>query len=175
MIKAIFLDRDGTLVKDYPDQQWVEINELEIYPDTLEALKKVPKEYKLFIVTNQYLIDEKIITFEKFLRNHKKFVNLLRVNGIVVDQTYYCPHARTMNCHCIKPNKGMIEQCLLNYDIDLGSSFLIGNSEADIKLAKNINCRSILVRDEVSTVQPTFKSKNLEEAVNLVLENTHRG
>ncbi len=168
MIKAIFLDRDGTLVKDFPDKEWSDIEHLEIFDDTIDALKKIPKDFKLFIVTNQYLIDEGYITYSQFKDAHKEFIKKLSENSIDIEHTYYCPHTRNSNCGCCKPEPGMIQQCLVNYDIDMNNSYLVGNSVADIKLAQNVGLKSILVRDRVEGIEPTYRADNLLEIISII-------
>lgn len=170
-MKAIFLDRDGTLVKDYPDADWADVRHLEIYPDTIPALQNIPDHYTLFIVTNQYLIGEKIISYDTFRQLHKAFISQLEQSRIHIQQTYFCPHIRAIPCGCHKPDKGMIEQCLLNYDIDLPNSYLIGDSQSDIVLARNVGCQSIAVRDYQSSVVPTHYAYNLNSAVSFIREH----
>jgi D-glycero-D-manno-heptose 1,7-bisphosphate phosphatase len=171
VIKAIFLDRDGTLVKDYPDDKWSKIEHLELFPDTIDALCKVPKEYKLFIITNQYLISEGYITYDKFQKLHKKLISIFHNNSIQIIQTYYCPHSRNSNCGCCKPQPGMIEQCLLNYDVDLKSSYLIGNSAEDIKLAKTVGLKAIFVRGEDYHSESVSCAENLKDAIEIITNN----
>jgi len=168
MIQAVFLDRDGTLVKDYPDSDWSNVLHLDIFPDTISSLKRVPTKYKLFIVTNQYLIGEGIITFDRFLTTHREFMSVLKQSGIDIEQTYFCPHPRSISCGCHKPETGMIQQCLTNYDIDVSRSYFIGDSSGDISLAHTIGCKSIAVRDYASKVQPTHYSETLAEAVTFI-------
>lgn len=168
MMKAIFLDRDGTLVKDYADPEWADITQLEIFPDTISALRKIPNYYKIFIVTNQYLIGESIITFSQFMKLHQELILLFEQSNIHIEQTYYCPHARIINCGCHKPETGMINQCLVNYDIDLSQSYFIGDTQSDISLAHAIGCHSIAIREYNSTILPTYYVKNLEDAISLI-------
>ncbi len=160
-IKAIFLDRDGTLVRDYEDDQWFRVRTLELYPDTIPALQKIPKDFKLFIITNQYLIQENFITLDQFNKTHHKFILSLEKNHIHIEQTYYCPHLRSTNCLCRKPKRGLIDQCLANYDVDLSHSYFIGNSEDDIRLGNDIGCTTIAVRDYSGTTQADYFSKDL--------------
>ena len=164
-IKAIFLDRDGTLVKDYEDDQWPLVKKLELFPDTIPALQKIPNDFKLFIITNQYLIQENFITIEQFKKLHRQFFLNLEKNHIHIEQTYFCPHPRSMNCLCRKPGGGMIDQCLTNYDVDLSHSYFIGNSKDDIRLGNDIGCTTIAVRDYQGSTQPDYFSKDLVSAI----------
>ncbi len=167
-MKAIFLDRDGTLIKDYPDHDWAHISHLELLPDTLFALRKVPPLYALFIVTNQYLIHENIIAFEQFRLTHQHFLAVLRQANIRIQQTYFCPHVRHLPCKCRKPETGLIEQCLLNYDVDLDHSWVIGDSECDIQLAHAIGSASIAVGDYRSATKPDYVARDLTKAIDFI-------
>jgi D-glycero-D-manno-heptose 1,7-bisphosphate phosphatase len=167
-MQAIFLDRDGTLVRDYPDEQWRQVTTLEIFPDTIPALQRLQKQFALFIISNQYLIQEKYINFASFKNIHQALIRKLAENGVSITQTYFCPHPRSMDCRCRKPGMGMIEQCLLNYEIDLSQSFLIGDSEADIKLGQAVGIRTIAIRNYQGEVEPTYRVSDLLQATEWV-------
>lgn len=173
-MRAIFFDRDGTLVKDYPDEGWRNVETLEIFPDTIAALKSIPPTFHLFIVTNQYLIQEGVVNFPRFLRMHKELVKTFSQAGITIEQTFYCPHARSMSCSCRKPNRGMIEQCLVNYDVDLKASFVVGDSVADILLGKRIGAKTIAVRSYFGKAKPTYYARDLIEAASYIQRSFSR-
>ncbi len=168
-MKALFLDRDGTLVKDYPDDSWRTINRLEIFTDTIPALLRLQEKFSLFIITNQYLIQEGIISEERFRLTHREFLRELAAAGVKIEQTYYCPHPRSINCGCRKPDRGMIDQCLLNYDIDLENSYLVGDSPVDIKLGKSVGCHTVAVGDYLGREQPIYRAENMRIATDLIL------
>lgn len=166
--KAIFLDRDGTLVKEYPDEVWATVTALEIFPDTIEALRQVCDDFTLFIITNQCLIQENIFPFEQFIASHKAFIAMLEAAGIHIEQTYYCPHPRDMDCKCRKPAIGMIEQCMVNYEVDLAQSYVIGDSDGDIRLAAAIGATSIAVREYRGTAKPDYYAGDMTSAVEFI-------
>jgi D-glycero-D-manno-heptose 1,7-bisphosphate phosphatase len=167
-MKAVFLDRDGTLVKEYPDEVWATVTSLEIFPDTIEALRQVRDDFALFIITNQCLIQENVFPFEQFISSHKAFIALLEGAGIHIEQTYYCPHPRDMDCKCRKPAIGMIEQCQVNYEVDLVQSYVVGDSEGDIRLAAAIGATSIAVREYHGTAKPDFYASDMASAVEFI-------
>ena len=140
-MKVVFLDRDGTIIKDYPDSEWSKIKTPEFLVGTIEALKFIiNKNFKIIIVTNQYLIGEKIISLQDYNKFTKKFLDTLNENNIDILDIFYCPHARNQNCNCIKPKPGLINQALSKYhDIDLNNSFYVGDSICDMQLAKIFN------------------------------------
>lgn len=167
-MNAIFLDRDGTLVKDYLDEEWKGVEKLELFPDTISALSHLQHRFMLFIVSNQYLIQEGYISSQRFMYVHRKFIRELTKQGVRIEQTYFCPHPRSMNCGCRKPGRGMIDQCIVNYEIDLSHSWVIGNSDADIGLGKLIGCKTIGVRDFKGKLKPTYKAPNLTVATDFI-------
>ena len=140
-MKVAFLDRDGTIVRDYPDREWVNIKTPEFLEGSIETLKHIKnKGFEIIIITNQYLIGEKIITLEDYQSFNDLFLKTLKRNGVDILDVFYCPHARSENCKCIKPNPGLINQALHKYpDIDLKESFYVGDSLCDMQLAKSFN------------------------------------
>ena len=142
-MKIAFLDRDGTIMKDYPDNIWGQIETPDFFDDTFDALKNIQeKGYKIIIITNQYIIGEKLITETQYKNFTNLYINILKNQHIDILDIFYCPHPRTMNCKCHKPNTGMIENALNKYkDIDISKSFFAGDSECDENLAKSINIK----------------------------------
>ena len=140
-MKVAFLDRDGTIVRDYPDREWVNIKTPEFLEGSIETLKHIKnKGFEIIIITNQYLIGEKIITLEDYQSFNDLFLKTLKRNSVDILDVFYCPHARSEKCNCIKPNPGLINQALHKYpDIDLKESFYVGDSLCDMQLAKSFN------------------------------------
>ena len=142
-MKVAFLDRDGTIIKDYPDKEWAKIKAPEFLEGSIEALKyKKNKGFEIIVLTNQYLIGEKIITLEDYQNFNDLFLKTLSQNGVNILDVFYCPHAKSENCDCIKPNPGLINQALHKYpNIDLKGSFYVGDSVCDMCLAKSFNLK----------------------------------
>jgi D-glycero-D-manno-heptose 1,7-bisphosphate phosphatase len=139
-VRAAFLDRDGTLIKDYPDTEWSTRTEPEWLPQAFEAAAAIAAlGYKLVIVTNQYLIGEGFVTRAEYERFAAIFLEVLRpiaVNGLAV---YYCPHPRSTACECSKPGRGMIDQATSEDPrIDISRSLLVGDSATDVALGKRL-------------------------------------
>lgn len=143
MIKKVaFLDRDGTINKDYPDEKWRNIFAPELIDGAIEGLKKLQQaEFELIIVTNQYIIADGIITFEQYKSFNKALINILNDNGIKVLKTYYCPHNDSSNCNCKKPKTGMIDKASRDFDIDMPKSIYIGDSYSDYELAEKFKLK----------------------------------
>lgn len=139
-MKVAFLDRDGTLCRDYPDDQWPAIKEPELLPGVLSGLQRLRDDgYRLIMLTNQYTIGEGYITLEQYQEFTDILCRILNENGIVFLDIFYFPHRREDACQCCKPQPGMIEEALRKYpEIEMSESILIGDSEADRKLAENV-------------------------------------
>lgn len=142
-MKVAFLDRDGTIIKDYLDSTWKDIKFPEFLEGSIEAMKHIKNGgFEIIIITNQYLIGEGIITLEDYQKFNDLFLRTLKQSGINVLDVFFCPHARDQNCDCIKPKPGLINQALTKYpDIDLSSSFYGGDSECDRGLAGKFNIK----------------------------------
>lgn len=142
-MKIAFLDRDGTIIKDYPDKEWSNIKSPEFLEGSIETLKYIRTQgFEIIIITNQYLIGEGIITLEDYQKFNDLFLRILKQNEINVLDVFYCPHARNQNCACIKPNPGLINQALRKYsNIKLNSSFYVGDSLCDMQLARKFNIK----------------------------------
>jgi D-glycero-D-manno-heptose 1,7-bisphosphate phosphatase len=146
-MKVAFLDRDGTIISDYPDDIWPSMSEPEFLPGAVEALAMFQgKGYQIIIVTNQYLIGEGLITQEQYDAFSTRMLELLAVHGVQVLDIFYCPHRRDSNCVCMKPKPGLVQAALAKYpDIDLPHSFLAGDSPVDIELAEEIGLRAFSI------------------------------
>ncbi|PYZ96622.1 D,D-heptose 1,7-bisphosphate phosphatase [Alteribacter lacisalsi] len=142
-MKAAFFDRDGTIIEDYPDHEWTHITQPVFKDGAIHVLKEVTRKgYAIIIITNQYIIEEGYITLDQYNDINSQMVEELGRHGINIHDIYYCPHARTGNCACIKPRTGMIEKALsIHPGINLNESFMIGDSAADVELAINLGIK----------------------------------
>ena len=146
-LKAVFLDRDGTLNVDVA--YLYEIEKFQWIPGAKEALKYLTdKGYTLFVVTNQsgvargYFPEEKVHELHEFIQAELNDV------GVKIEKFYYCPHLAdgpiakyAVECECRKPKPGMILQAFNEYDIDKGASFLIGDGKRDVEAAEAAGIR----------------------------------
>ena len=151
-LKIAFLDRDGTIIKDYPDEKWREIKEPEFLKGSIEGLKRLKEMgYDFIIITNQYLINDGIISLNDYQQFTGKFLKKLKEENIdilkmtlimilnLILKIYFCPHNEKDHCHCKKPKPGMIEQAKKDFLIDMNNSIYIGDSHVDYLLAKHFN------------------------------------
>ena len=143
-IKALFLDRDGTVIKEKPGVYLCDPKKVELYKNTKQAFKLFNKlGYKIFIVSNQSGIGRGYFTEKEVASVHKKLISLLK--PYPVEEIVYCPHAPSENCPCRKPAPAMGLKLIKKYNIDKKASFVIGDKKSDMDFAKNIDMRSVLV------------------------------
>ena len=140
---AIFLDRDGTIIED--NGYLRNPSEVIFFSETLAALQELQKYFLLFIVTNQPGVARGIINHEDVNKINTMIINTFAKAGIEITDIYVCPHERSNNCDCIKPNSYFLEKAAKDYHIDLQRSFVIGDHPCDVQLAKNVGARGIFV------------------------------
>lgn len=147
-VKVAFLDRDGTVIKDYDDDEWINITQPEFLPYALESLKKIcDLGYKIIFISNQYLINDKKISIDQFKAVNELFLSALKEYGIDILAFYYCPHSEEENCNCKKPKPGMILSALADYPmIKLESSFYVGDSEVDLGIASYFDLKTFYLK-----------------------------
>jgi D-glycero-D-manno-heptose 1,7-bisphosphate phosphatase len=180
MRSAIFLDRDGTIIKD---KGYIKnINQIELYPFTIKSLKKLQKEFLLFIVTNQSGISKGLMSQQEVDAMHSHLKKLFRKNGVSIQKIYSCPHDKNDGCKCRKPKKYFIDQAVKKYNLDISSSFVIGDHPSDIELAINVGAHGIFVltghgkshKDEIIKFNnhKVFVCKSLYYATIIISTNT---
>ncbi len=155
--KAVFLDRDGTLIqeKNYLSNP----NEIEIIDGAVDSLKKLQDAgYKLVVVSNQSGVARGKFGVESVEVMNRRLSEMLAVHNVYIDAFYYCPHhpsgtvvEYTGVCNCRKPAIGMVEEAILQLEIDPRKSFVVGDKLADVNLGKLIGGKSILVRTGYGT------------------------
>ena len=136
--KALFLDRDGIINVDHG--YVYKIEDFEFVEGIFELVKEFTDAgYLIFVVTNQSGIDRGYYSEEDFSTLSDWMIEAFKKKGIKIKKVYYCPHSPKEKCHCRKPETGMIEEALKNYNIDIENSWIIGDKQSDIDLAKNAN------------------------------------
>ncbi len=143
MIKAVFFDRDGTLIYDYGYlSDPAKVRPYKCVPEALKLLAQAG--YHFFIVSNQSGIGRGYFTEREARAVNERLRRLLlpaRLNDIV-----FCPHAPEEHCTCRKPLPKLGLALLKKYHIDPARSFMIGDKKSDVEFGHNIGCKSILVK-----------------------------
>jgi len=184
--KAIFLDRDDTLIEDpgyisSPEQ----VKLLDGVAEALVELKALG--YKLIVVTNQSAVARGIVTVKVLGEIHNRLEQLLNEKKAFLDRIYYCPYhpdgvvaKYRKESDCRKPNPGMLLRASEEMDIDLGQSWCVGNSISDMKAGSRAGCKTILIdlpshqqQLEPGQPRPDYKAVNIKETVNIIKKH-HR-
>ena len=155
--KAVFLDRDGTInvYKGFLRN----IEEFELIPGIETAIKKINDSgYLTIVVTNQPVIARGEIKWNELEEIHNKMETELGKAGAYLDRIYFCPHhphrgyegeivELKIDCDCRKPKPGMLLKAAKDFNIDLTQSFMVGDSDNDIKAGIAAGCKSILINN----------------------------
>lgn len=140
-MKALFLDRDGIINIDPPDGDYVMKDEDFVFQEGLFAPLAVlqARGFKFFVISNQRCLAKGLLSQEGLEKLHNKMRTGFADHGLRIEGIYICPHEEGL-CDCRKPKPGLIEQACKDFDIDLTSSYLLGNRERDILagLAANV-------------------------------------
>jgi D-glycero-D-manno-heptose 1,7-bisphosphate phosphatase len=150
--RAVFLDRDGTLMEDngYLDR----IDRVVIYPWTIDAVRLLNRAGLCVVVaTNQSGIARGYFTEAHVEEVHHHLSSLLAEGGAHIDAYYYCPHhpeaavdGYRRPCDCRKPGPGLVERAARELGIDPSRSFVVGDRWLDVRLARAVGARGVLVR-----------------------------
>ncbi len=149
--RALFLDRDGTLVhpRHYPSRP----KDLLLYDDIGPDLRAIQEAgFRLVVITNQSGIARGYFTEADLQTMHEYLAEQLAQSGVYLDGVYYCPHhpagvipQLAVRCDCRKPQPGMLLRAANDLDLDLQASWLIGDILDDIEAGNRAGCRTILV------------------------------
>jgi len=149
-LKTVFVDRDGVINQERSDYV-KSISELKIFPSVAKNIKLLKDAgFLVVVITNQSAINRGIITHEIVKQIHNSIQVHLKKNGTFLDDFYYCPHTPDENCNCRKPKSGLLEKAILELNIDLNSSWMIGDNDSDIEAADSIGCKSIKISNNFS-------------------------
>ena len=140
---AVFLDRDGTLMRDV--DYCGDPRKVEVFPQAAEALRRLKQNgYKLIVITNQSGIGRGYFTETDYRTVESEFVRQLGEG--LIDASYHSPDLPSSNSIRRKPGPGMIFDAQRDHCIDLGRSFLVGDKASDIGCGRNAGVRTILVQ-----------------------------
>jgi len=170
--KAVFIDRDGTLIEEVNFLSRVE--DLRFFSYTAEAIRLLSENgFLTIIVTNQSGIGREIFEETAMHAIHEKIQSDLSEK---LDAFYFCPHLPTDGCACRKPNTGMIEAACLDFPVDLENSWMIGDKAIDVQTGFNAGIKTALVltgygekTSETLARKPDLIAENLIEAVKIII------
>lgn len=180
--KAIFLDKDGTLIPDIPYNVIPE--KITLHGGAVEGLQKLRDAGSVFIVvSNQSGVARGFFDEKALAGVAEKLRQLLAAAGITLLDFYFCPHhpdgshpEYSRTCDCRKPQPGMLQKAAAEHGIDLAQSWMIGDILHDVEAGNRAGCRTVLIDNGGETEwlsgsfrTPTFTAANLSEAADLIL------
>ncbi|WP_199724756.1 D-glycero-alpha-D-manno-heptose-1,7-bisphosphate 7-phosphatase [Noviherbaspirillum saxi] len=180
-MRAIFLDKDGTLVENVPYNVNPGLIELSWHAgQALQLLQHMG--FALFVVTNQSGVAKGLFTEAALDPVHERLSELLAQYGVTLSGFYYCPHSPdgvvsryAVPCTCRKPMPGMLYRAAREREIDLSQSWMIGDILHDVEAGRRAGCRTVLIDNGNETEwnesplrTPDLKAPDLYAAASMI-------
>lgn len=180
-LQAVFLDRDGTinLAPSGHNRYILKPEEIELAPGASEMIYALNcLKVVVIIITNQAAIGKRELSFQEMEKINERLWRKLSRHDAHYDALYFCPHSPEIipNCFCRKPKPGLIFQAAIDFNIDLSSSFMIGDNMTDVYAGQASGCKTILISNNIRDKgerrvyesdldgSPDFDCQNLVEA-----------
>lgn len=144
--KCVFIDRDDTIAKDVPycDSP----DKFHLFPGVPGQIKRLNDAgYLVIVITNQSGIGRGYFTEDTLKKIHGKMTSDIEAGGGHLDAIYYCPHRPDENCQCRKPGTLMGERAVKDFGIDVKGSFMVGDSDADMRFGEKLGCSTLRVSE----------------------------
>lgn len=144
MTKAAFLDRDGVINRKLPGDGYVTTwKDFQVLPGVVEAVARLNRaSFYVIVVTNQRCIAKGLLTTAELDAIHRRMSEFFGRHGATINGVYYCPHEMAPLCGCRKPAPGMLLKAAREYAIELSTSWIIGDSDADIEAGRKAGCKT---------------------------------
>jgi histidinol-phosphate phosphatase family protein len=170
--RAVFFDRDGTLILDrgymsHPSQ--VEL--MAGAPEVLKSLRA--NRFQIVITSNQSGVGRGLMTASDAEAVTAELLRQLALQGASVDAVYYCPHAPEDGCECRKPKPGMLLRAARDFGIELKESFIVGDKPSDCEAGQSVGCQPIyLTQGHTNEGIPAswVLASNLQEVLEAILK-----
>ncbi|OGQ56331.1 MAG: hypothetical protein A3J24_07735 [Deltaproteobacteria bacterium RIFCSPLOWO2_02_FULL_53_8] len=172
---TVFLDRDGTINID--TGYLADPAQLCLIDGAAGAIRRLNEAgIKVIVVSNQSGVGRGFFTYADAMAVNERLVELLAASGARLDGIYYCPHLPDDGCRCRKPATGLVMDAAREHAIEIKRSCMVGDKASDIRLARNLGIKAILVltgngREELkkSTSAPDYVANDLADAVQWIL------
>lgn len=144
--KAIFLDRDGVLIKERGDYTWL-LEDMVINKEVIEGLKLFSDAgYLLIVISNQSGIDKGLYSKKDADYLHLHLERFFNNHDIHIDEFYYCPHHPSIsNCICRKPDSLLLEKALARFEVNPLESWFIGDADRDIEAGNKAGVKTVKI------------------------------
>lgn len=155
---AVFLDRDGTIIRDVhyisrPEQ-------VELVDGAAEAIARINAALvPVVVITNQSGIGRGYFTVDDYERVKARVGQLLAESGARIDATYFCPHKPDDKCECRKPNTLLFDHAISDLGLDAKNALLIGDRLRDVEPAIRLGARGVLVPTAVTPAEEIARAK----------------
>lgn len=170
MKRVLFIDRDGTLIKEPADEQIDSFDKLIFYPKVFQYMSKICKEldFEIVMITNQDGLGTEVYPENTFWPVHNFVIDTFKNEGIVFEEQFIDRTFAKDNAPTRKPNTGLLTK-YFSEDYDLENSFVIGDRLTDVELAKNLNAKGIYINDNTNlgTNEITVKCEELDSFIAL--------
>jgi imidazoleglycerol-phosphate dehydratase / histidinol-phosphatase len=144
---TLFLDRDGTLVEEPPDEQIDSLEKVRFMPGVFAALADLKRHgYRFVLVSNQDGLGSGSFPRAAFERAQRFILEALGSQGIEFDAIFLCPHLKHEDCGCRKPKTALVADYVRATGVDLPSSAVVGDRDTDLQFAANLGVRGLRVR-----------------------------
>ncbi len=175
MARFIFLDRDGTVIRDtgYPHR----IEDYELLPGVVEGLERLRAlGFRLAIITNQSGIGRGMFPESDYHSFEAHLHRDLEAKGVPIEASLFCPHTPDADCACRKPRTELFERAVRELDADLSESWMIGDKPSDLEAGRNAGCRgSVFIRSPKYTGWGPSADDLLEAATLIESETAREG
>lgn len=182
---GIFVDRDGTLIKEVGYLRRLE--QIEILPGVPEAIQLLRQQgLKVAVITNQSAVARGLITEDELREIHQKLSDELARHGAFLDGIYYCPHHPTEGvepyrivCDCRKPKVGLARRAAADLNLHIPRSYVVGDQSSDMEVASRIGAKGILIKGEIDGQQgqgagvEVVAVRDFWEAAQWVIQDLH--
>ena len=188
--RAVFLDRDGTICEEvgYMDS----IEQMKLISRSGEAVRLLNQQgFKVVVITNQAGVARGFFPESRLEELHAEMGRQLKAEGARVDAIYYCPHHPTegtppylQECDCRKPATGLLHRAAADLNLNLSSSYMIGDHFSDVECGQRVGAKTVLLltghgqgaleKKATWTKAPSYIAADLYEAVQWVLERAEK-
>lgn len=175
-MKVVFFDRDGVLIRDPEDYRVKTVDDIELFPDTVSALRTLAEnDYSIVIITNQAGIEEGLISEEQFWTMQEEVLSRIKPSGVKVLKTFMNgemdkPDASEWR----KPGPNMLLDAIKEFDLEPSEIYMFGDNQSDVTAALRAGCKGgILIKTatnkDVVSSDAAFTAQNLTEAVQFII------
>ena len=183
--KAIFIDKDGTLIPDIPYNVNPDI--ISINDEVIQGLQLLQDEgYQLIVISNQSGVARGYFSLDALQGVERKIKEILAHHQIKITDFYFCPHHPegtvaefAIDCECRKPQPGMILQACKQHNVDASRSWMIGDILNDVEAGNRAGCKTVLVDNGNETEwlcgefrTPTYLAMNFLKATQFIIEHS---